>query len=126
MNKKSHTQKRKRWIKMSVSTYSRNNYLKYQYAVNALIIRQRKDWIKETRTCNVLPTKNSLQGKWYTQTDSEGMENTFGVNGNDKKARQQYYIRKTNFKTKDINRDKAYSQIEEQDKDAHSHQFYST
>ena len=42
------------------------------------------------------------------------------------KARQQYYIRKTNFKTKDINRDKAYSQIEEQDKDAHSQHFYST
>lgn len=53
-------------------------------------------------------------------------KNIFYVNGNDKKARQQYYIRKTNFKTKDINRDKAYSQIEEQDKDAHSHQFYST
>ena len=62
--------------KMALSTYLSINYSKYQW-INALIKRHRiADWLKKkkTRPFNMLPTRDSLQGKRHTQTESKGIE----------------------------------------------------
>ena len=43
--------------------------------LNALVKRHRvADWIKKTKAYNILPTRDPLQGKGHTQTESEEME----------------------------------------------------
>ena len=60
--------------KMAISTYSSISTLNVN-GLNALIKRHRvTDCIKkqEPTTYNMMPTRDSLQGKRHTQTESEG------------------------------------------------------
>ena len=46
--------------------------------LNAPIKRHRvTEWIKKTRPVYMLPTRNSLQNKRHTQTESKGMEKKY-------------------------------------------------
>ena len=86
---------------MSISTYL-SIIISNVNRLNAPINRHRvADWIKNTKTYNILPTRNSLQGKRHTWIESEGMEKDISC-----KWKQQESRVAIDFKTMAIKKDK--------------------
>ena len=63
----------------------------------------------KTKAYNMLPTRDSLQGKGYTQIESEGIGKIFLTNENNRKMEVVILVSdKIDFKTKAIKKDKGY------------------
>ena len=93
-------------FKMAINTYLSIIPLNVN-GLNALIKRQSGRLDSETRTYNMLPTGDPLQGKRHIQIESKGVEKLFHANGNDKKVGVAILISdKIDFKTKAIKKDK--------------------
>ena len=68
-----------------------------------------KDWLNRYRnkSLHMLSTRDPLQTQGHIQTESEGLENIFHTNGDQKKAEVAILIsEKTHFEIKAVKRDK--------------------
>lgn len=71
---------------MAISAVSMDNGHVNVNRINVQMKRQRIDFYNNIRTCNMLPTKDSLQGERHRPKNEE-MENVFHANRNDNKSR---------------------------------------
>ena len=90
---------------MAINTYLSITIINVNGVKAAIKRHMMADWIIIQECTIILLTRDPLQGNRDEQIESEGMENIFHVNGNDKKERATFR-KKYDFKTKVIKTDK--------------------